>query len=420
MEKPRRSQAKAWQLSPAALALAVGLAGWGAAALATNDPIPGVDIEVKKNPGGIVVSAPTNKDGTYQLTGLAPGKYDFSIAGQRVQTITVGANRSVRGSLTRNDDGTASVTIGDRKPVVLRGLVTSTVSDSDRDGKKRTADPTQDGGDTPGKKHNYTGVVTLVRGTAPRPGEGNPDGPPGVSEANSAMGDVSPTRGRLEKPDQPLQPGISDRGATGGLISYDRAPPPDATSSGDGAARTFELSVEPVNDSPSKVDTGPPFVPGGPVTVQLRNVDTGALARTMPNSAKGELAFAGLPVGTYVVEIVDTTGKIVGTSPSLSVAAGGAFFVSTAGLPLRQNASADKPARSTVAANDAAASPVGGFGKGMSGSPGFGHDVGGMNGPGPGMMSSHGLGSGAPAMSGPMGGAGGRTGPMGGGAMGRP
>lgn len=512
MEKPRRSRSRVWSVSPAALALAVGLAGWGAAALATNNPIPGVDIIVKKDPGGIVASTPTNKDGTYQFIGLAPGKYDLSVAGQRVQAITVGANRSIRGSLTSNDDGTASVTIGDRKPVVLRGLVTATVSDSDRYGKKRTADPTQDGGDTPGKKQNTKGVVTLVRGTAPRPGEGKPDGPPGVSDANtplaqvsttrgrlekpdepfaprmgggkpdesprvmdetnSAMGQVSTTRGRLEKPDQPLQPGISDQGSSGGLSSYDRAPPPDAASSGDRAARTFEVTVQPVNDPPSKVDTGPPFVPGGPVGISSYDLapppgDSAGngnppgraelavfLVRAMLMAdAKGEpagqvksvsgqsapdgaFAFAGLSPGNYVVEIVDAAGKVVGTSPSQSVAAGGrlsgrigqsergggygAFFTST-GVPIRQNASADKPARSTVAASDAAANPAGGFGQGMPGSPGFGPAIGGLNGPAPGMMSPPGLGPGAPAMSGPMGAMGGRTGPMvGGGAMGRP
>lgn len=462
MEKPRRSRSRAWPVSPAALALAVGLAGWGAAALATNNPIPGVDIIVKKDPGGIVASTPTNKDGTYQFIGLAPGKYDLSVAGQRVQAITVGANRSIRGSLTSNDDGTASVTIGDRKPVVLRGLVTATVSDSDRYGKKRTADPTQDGGDTPGKKQNSKGVVTLVRGTAPRPGEGKPDGPPGVSDANtplaqvsttrgrlekpdepfaprmgggkpdesprvmdetnSAMGQVSTTRGRLEKPDQPLQPGISDQGSSGGLSSYDRAPPPgDSAGNGNPPGRA-ELAV---------------FLVRAMLMADAKGEPAGQVKSVSGQSAPdGAFAFAGLSPGNYVVEIVDAAGKVVGTSPAQSVAAGGrlsgrigqsergggygAFFTST-GVPIRQNASADKPARSTVAASDAAANPAGGFGQGMPGSPGFGPAIGGLNGPAPGMMSPPGLGPGAPAMSGPMGAMGGRTGPMvGGGAMGRP
>ena len=111
--------------SSAALALLVGLALAfpGPAALA-GDPIPGVDVKLGKNPGGgIIVSAPTGRDGVYQFKGLAPGRYDLSIAGTLVQTISVGANQSISGMLTRNANGTASITVGDRKPVVLRGQI---------------------------------------------------------------------------------------------------------------------------------------------------------------------------------------------------------------------------------------------------------------------------------------------------------
>jgi hypothetical protein len=56
-----------------------------------------------------------------------------------------------------------------------------------------------------------------------------------VRDANSAMGQVSTTRGRVGKP--PAGPaGISDQGATGGLISYTTAPPP-ADVNGDGVAK---------------------------------------------------------------------------------------------------------------------------------------------------------------------------------------
>jgi len=86
MKQLRRSQSKARLISPATLALAVGLAAWAATALA-GDPVPGVDVELGKNPGRVVASTPTNKDGIHQFTGLAPGKHDMSVAGQRVQTI---------------------------------------------------------------------------------------------------------------------------------------------------------------------------------------------------------------------------------------------------------------------------------------------------------------------------------------------
>lgn len=93
------------------------------------------------------------------------------------------------------------------------------------------------------------------------------------------------------------------------------------------------------------------------VKVQLRNVDTGALAGNTTSGANGAFSFSGLNAGNYVVEIVDATGKVIGTSASMSVAAGavisgvtvaasaagalagaaaaggaGAFFTSTAGI----------------------------------------------------------------------------------------
>ena len=65
-----------------ALALAVGLAlaFSGSVAMATNEPIPGVDIIVKKNPGGsIVMHTRTGPTGQVQFKGLAPGDYVIEI-----------------------------------------------------------------------------------------------------------------------------------------------------------------------------------------------------------------------------------------------------------------------------------------------------------------------------------------------------
>lgn len=61
------------------------------------------------------------------------------------------------------------------------------------------------------------------------------------------------------------------------------------------------------------------------VKVQLRNADTGALVDTTTSAADGKFSFTGLPVGNYVVEIVDASGKIVGSSESIAVAAGAAI-----------------------------------------------------------------------------------------------
>jgi len=59
------------------------------------------------------------------------------------------------------------------------------------------------------------------------------------------------------------------------------------------------------------------------VKVQLRNVDTGALGGSTTSAANGAFAFTGLNPGNYVIEIVDASGKIIGTSTSMAVAAGG-------------------------------------------------------------------------------------------------
>ena len=115
--------AKKIRFSSATLALIVGLALLlpGAAALAIGEPIPGIDIVVRKNPGGNIINAPTGSDGTYQLQGLAPGNYDLSVGGKRVQTLRVGSDGSIRGVLSRQPDGKASITFNGQVGVVPDG-----------------------------------------------------------------------------------------------------------------------------------------------------------------------------------------------------------------------------------------------------------------------------------------------------------
>lgn len=92
-------------------------------------------------------------------------------------------------------------------------------------------------------------------------------------------------------------------------------------------------------------------------TVRLRNVGTGQTAGTAQTSATGEFSFGNLAAGNYVAEIVDASGKVIGTSATLSLSAstmtltgvavttsgagaaagavaGGSFFKSTAGIVL--------------------------------------------------------------------------------------
>jgi len=60
----------------------VALAMTSTAAMAAIDPIPGVDIIVKKNPGGhLVIQAQTSPTGQVQFKDLAPGDYVIEIDG---------------------------------------------------------------------------------------------------------------------------------------------------------------------------------------------------------------------------------------------------------------------------------------------------------------------------------------------------
>ena len=79
----------------------VVLFGFGFAnfAMASNNPIPGVDIIVRSKPGGIAIQVKTGADGTYKFTGLAPGTYDLIIPGQPVKSVTVGTDGTLGGKL---------------------------------------------------------------------------------------------------------------------------------------------------------------------------------------------------------------------------------------------------------------------------------------------------------------------------------
>ena len=61
--------------------------------------------------------------------------------------------------------------------------------------------------------------------------------------------------------------------------------------------------------------------------VHVRNANTGELAGSTTSNQAGQFSFGSLQPGNYVVEIVDATGKVVGLSPSLSVAAGSTVTV---------------------------------------------------------------------------------------------
>ena len=69
------------------------------------NPIPGVDIIVRREPGGIAIQVKTGADGTYKFTRLAPGTYDLSTAGQPPQLVIVGSDGTLGGKLMKGTDG---------------------------------------------------------------------------------------------------------------------------------------------------------------------------------------------------------------------------------------------------------------------------------------------------------------------------
>src|SRR5687767_10424036 len=61
--------------------------------------------------------------------------------------------------------------------------------------------------------------------------------------------------------------------------------------------------------------------------VQVRNANTGELAGSTTSNQAGQFSFGSLQPGNYVVEIIDSAGRVVGLSPSLTVAAGSTVTV---------------------------------------------------------------------------------------------
>jgi len=96
-------------------------------------------------------------------------------------------------------------------------------------------------------------------------------------------------------------------------------------------------------------------------TVQLRNLATGAVSSTTTSSSRGLFSFAAVNPGTYVVEVLNAVGQVVGTTASISVAAGAALTgvaVSATAAAVAAGA-AGVAGASTIAAVTAAAAAAG-------------------------------------------------------------
>ena len=68
-------------------------------------------------------------------------------------------------------------------------------------------------------------------------------------------------------------------------------------------------------------------------TVPLRNLYTGQIAGLTTSDAAGSFRFVGVNPGTYVVEVVNHTGTVAGSSGPLAVIAGATATVSVRAMP---------------------------------------------------------------------------------------
>lgn len=107
--------------------------------------------------------------------------------------------------------------------------------------------------------------------------------------------------------------------------------------------------------------------------LQLRNVDTGQIVARTRAGADAAYTFTSVAPGSYIVEIVDDSGRVIGLSAAAALAAngavtglvaaltattaaGGALFASTAGILLLVGIGAGVTAGVIAATNEASPS----------------------------------------------------------------
>ena len=102
-----------------------------AQAYATIDPIPGIDIVVRKNPGGVIVArTQTNAKGTFVLKELAPGEYTVELDGKSLVAAVGRLNPSAKPKSSVavgdvNADGRADTIKIELKEVLVSSYQTS-------------------------------------------------------------------------------------------------------------------------------------------------------------------------------------------------------------------------------------------------------------------------------------------------------
>jgi hypothetical protein len=92
---------------------------------AANDPIPGIDVIVKKNPGGNAVYVSQNRNGAPTFFTEA-GEYTISIVCRKPPCVKFTAVVNANGkALKANADGTYDFAVEGRKPVSITAQLTA-------------------------------------------------------------------------------------------------------------------------------------------------------------------------------------------------------------------------------------------------------------------------------------------------------
>ena len=90
------------------------------------------------------------------------------------------------------------------------------------------------------------------------------------------------------------------------------------------SATSLDVIAAPGQAAPSSISGTASDATGGVLSnaaVQLRNVATARLVGQGTTNDVGEFSFAGLTPGTYVIEVLNSSGQIVGTSRAVIVSA---------------------------------------------------------------------------------------------------
>lgn len=136
----------------AGLIIGLTIALSGTAALALGEPIPGIDIVVKKDPSGLLCAVQGDGGGGFVLKDLAPGRYVLLLGGSSLRRAIKRLDRS-----GKNADHLVGVRIG----TLSASELSIGSGESGADARVAFTVPADAGG--PAHKHVLKGIVTLVR-----------------------------------------------------------------------------------------------------------------------------------------------------------------------------------------------------------------------------------------------------------------